>query len=64
MTSWPFNADVRSSCDDRLTLIDLADSGTLFGESARWIAVTLKPAAVNAVKILDPRFPVAWLNIR
>jgi hypothetical protein len=40
-------------------LMDLEAVGAELVESARWIAVTVKPAVFKAARILDPRLPVA-----
>jgi hypothetical protein len=58
-TSWFLNAAVRADSLVRSTLILLAAPWAMFLESARWMAVTVKPALFKAVRILDPRFPVA-----
>ncbi len=59
-TSMFLNAAVRSDSDNRSTLTDLAALGADFLESLRPTAVTVKPAVLRAVRILDPRVPVAW----
>lgn len=60
-TSWPLNAEVRSSSLLRSTLRLFAAPLGIFVESFLWTAVTVKPALLRAMRILDPRLPVAWL---
>jgi hypothetical protein len=45
---------------ERSTLRDLEAVGAELVESARWIAVTVKPAVFRAARILEPRLPVAY----
>jgi len=59
-TSWPLKAAVRSDWLAKSTLMLLAAPMGVFVESFLWMAVTVKPALLRAVRSLDPRLPVAW----
>ncbi len=58
-TSIFLKAEVRSDSDEKSTLTDLVVVGAGFLESLRPTAVTVKPAVLRAVKMLDPTVPVA-----
>lgn len=51
---------MRSDGDEKLTAIDLEAEGADFVESLRPMAVTVNPAVLRAVRILEPRLPVAY----
>ena len=59
-TSWFRKAEVRAEREERSTFRDLEAVGAELVESARWIAVTVKPAVFKAARILEPRLPVAY----
>jgi len=60
-TSWPLNAEVRSGSLLRSTLRLFAALLGTFVEFFLWTAVTVKPALLRAMRILEPRLPVAWV---
>ncbi len=59
-TSISLKAEMRSDGDEKLTAIDLEAEGADFVESLRPMAVTVNPAVLRAVRILEPRLPVAY----
>ncbi len=62
--SWFLKAEVSWGWEVRSILRDLTVLGGRAVEVGRWIAVTVKPTVVRAVRMWEPRFPVACDGVR